>query len=191
MTVQDEVSWLLDVIRDEWPESYWPQNVALRNRDEPRTRYPDDEAFGGTAYDSAQYDSTQVVTTDFRTVREEAADVDRDIVISVSSGSTQRTFYGNKPQYRVERNLDVRIESKPDEEWGESVDVEAFNRTARYTQRAINTELTYPDVPSGDDVGRIEYLDLGIVDENRLSVENKDYYLTTFTVRMRGNQDTP
>lgn len=172
MTVQNEAVWLLDTIRDNYSGGL-PDDVALRNRDEPRTRYPD--GVGG-----------------FDIVREKSVSTDRWRVVGVSTGSINREFYGTKPQYNVTTTLDVRIESKADEEWGETADIETFETLVAYVQHAINQETSYPAVDTGtDDIGRVVYQDLGIIDENTLSVDNKDYYLTTFTVRLRGKQDTP
>ena len=41
MTVQNEVTWLIDVIQTNWPGVEFPPSLALRNRDEPLTIYPD------------------------------------------------------------------------------------------------------------------------------------------------------
>jgi hypothetical protein len=172
VTVQNEVVWLLDTIDANYPSAF-PDDLALRNRDEPRTRYPD--GAGG-----------------FDLVREKGVSLDRWTVVGVASGSTTRELYGTKPQYDVETTLDVRVEAKADEEWGEMADVETFDTLVGYVQYAINQELSYPAVDTGDeDIGRVQYQDLGITDETNQSRENKDYYQTTFTVRLRGKQDTP
>jgi hypothetical protein len=167
MTVQNEVKWLLDIIRSNYPAT-WPDDLVLRNRDDHVT-----------LYDSGD-------------VREQGVSLDAYDVVSVSSGSTNRELYGTSPQYRVETTVDIRVESKYTGEWGESDSDDDFNTLVAYVQHAINSEITYPNVDTGDeDIGRVEYLDLRIQDENNQSVQDKDYYLTTFTVLLRGNAETP
>ena len=175
MTVQNEVEWLLDTIRAEWPGGNPPDTVALRNRDEPETRYPDPTWAEGV-----------------KTVREKAVSTDRWTVVGVSSGSVQREPYGTRPQYRVQTTLDVRVESKTGDSWGESDDVSDFDTVVAYTQEAISKKITYPEVdPNAESIGFVVYLDSVIQDQQNLSSGDKDYYRTDFTVLLRGNQQTP
>lgn len=169
MPVQNEVTWLIDVVRDQWPGVVFPATLALRDRDEPLTYYPDGE-----------------------TIREEAVALDAYSVASFAHGAQTREFYGNAPQYDVTTTVDVQVEAKTHFEWGEADDIDDFNTLVAYLQNAINTQLTYPAVDTGDDdTGRVVYLDLAIQDVDYRSKEFKDQFRTDFTVRLRGRQDTP
>lgn len=164
MVVQDEVGWLLEIIKSNWPEASFPSNLARVNRDEPR-----------------------VLETDERTM---AVSLDRWNVVGVSSGSIQRELFGTSPQYRVQTTLDVRVEAKANEEWGEASSVADFDTLVAYIQAAITDETTYPDVdPSAESIGRVHYLDARIQDETRQSANYKDSYRTDFTVELRGNAE--
>lgn len=166
MTVQNEVTWLINTIESNWPGVAFPNSLALRDRDDARTYYPN------------------------RTVREKGVELSRWSCVSVSTGSTNRQLYGTTPQYRVEHELDVRVQGAHPEEHGPIDDVDEFKTLVAYVQNAINGEITYPEVDTGtEDIGRVTYLDLGIVNENNLSAQAKDYYRTDFTVRIRGNAD--
>lgn len=167
MSTQDEVSFLLDIIKSEWPDPPFPDDLVRINRDEPR-----------------------ILETDERTV---SVDLERFNAVGVSSGSVTRELYGTQIQYRVDTNLDVRIEAKSGDDWSEAnTDVQAFDTLVAKVQAAINSQIKYPEVdPGADPVGKVEYLDLRIEDEQRLASGDKDYYRTDFTVRLRGNAQTP
>lgn len=175
MTVQNELAWLLDTIQTNWPGGDPPDDLALRNRDEPETRYPD-----------------PTWTDGYVTEREQGVSLDAYNTVGVSSGSVQYDVYGTKPQYRVTTTLDVRVEAKSEFEHGQAVDVADFDTLVAYVQHAINTQLTYPEVdPTAEDIGRVVYLDTRIQDQQNLASGDKDYYRTDFTVALQGNQDTP
>jgi hypothetical protein len=167
MTTQDEVSWLLGIIKSEWPDPPFPDDLVRINRDEPR-----------------------ILETGERSM---AVDLERNNAVGVSSGSVTRELYGTQIQYRVDTNLDVRIEATSGDDWSEATtDVQAFDTLVAKIQAAINSQIKYPEVdPGADPVGKVEYLDLRIEDEQRLASGDKDYYRTDFTVRLRGNAQTP
>ena len=167
MSTQDEVSWLLDIIKTEWPDTSFPDDLARVNRDDPRNLTTGEESI--------------------------SIDLERFNAVGVSSGSVTRELYGTQIQYRVDTNLDVRIEAKSGDDWSEAnTDVQAFDTLVAKVQAAINSQIKYPEVdPDADPVGKVEYLDLRIKDEQRLASGDKDYYRTDFTVRLRGNAQTP
>jgi len=166
MSVQNETTWLLGVIKDNWPGASWPSDLVRRNRDNAETL----DAVGR---------------------REEGVDLDLYNAISVSYGSRQDELFGTTPQYRIQTVLDVRIEGVHEDEHGQITDDDEFRKLVKYTQHAIDTQITYPSVPSTDDIGRVEYLDLRIQDETAGLSAAKDYYDYTFSVSMRGNKNTP
>lgn len=166
VAVQDEVGWVLRTIKDEWPEPVWPDGLARVNQDEPKN-----------------------LRTDKRSV---TVDEEHFNSIRVSSGSIQRELFGQKPQYDVQTTIDVQVRGKSVFSDGMVESVTGFNTLVAKVQYAINTQITYPEVdPDADDLGRIEYEDTRITDEQRLSRGDKDYYRTDFTVLLTGKQDTP
>jgi len=168
MSVQNEVEWLIGVVESEWPGVAFPSNLALRNRDEPVTYYPD------------------------HTRRELAVNLDAWYAVSFAHGATTNEFYGSDPQYDVTTTVDVDVEAAADEQWGEAEDIDGFRTLVNYVQAAINTELSYPTVDTGDDdTGRVTYLDLRIADTDHRSREFTDQYRTDFTVEFRGREQTP
>ena len=164
MTVQNEVEWLIDVIKANYPTT-WPDDLVRRNRD-----------------DAVTLDKPN------SPVKEEGVEATNYNTVSVSTGSVNRELYGQTPQYRVETELDVRVEGLDEREHGQIASDSEFKTLVAYVQKAINDEITYPDVDTGDeDIGRVSYLDLRIVNEQNLSADAKDYYRVDFTVRLRGN----
>lgn len=164
--VQDEVGWVLRVFKEEWPEPMWPDHLARINQDEPINLRTGDR-------------SVSVDEENFNSVR-------------VSSGSIQRELFGQKPQYDVQTTIDVQVRGKSVFSDGLIEDVNEFDTLVAKLQYAVDTQITYPAVdPDADDIGRIEYEDTRITDEQRLSRGDKDYYRTDFTVLLTGKQDTP
>jgi hypothetical protein len=165
MTVQNEVKWLLDVIKSNYPGGFPTDGLVRRNRDDSVTLDKPDSP-----------------------VKEEGVELTNYNAVSVATGSVNRELYGQTPQYRVETELDVRVEGLDEREYGEIASDSEFKTLVRYVQKAINDEITYPAVDTGDeDIGRITYLDLSIPNEQNLSADAKDYYRVDFTVRLRGN----
>jgi len=166
MVVQDEVTWVLDTIRGEWPGVEFPDTIARVNRDDPINLRTNEQSI--------------------------SVDLERFNAIHAASGSVQREVFGTTPQYRATTTVDVRVEAKPERDRGQVKNDAEFNTLVRYAQHAINTQLVYPEVdPDAEDIGRIIYLNARIQDEQRLASDNKDYYRTDFTVELRGNADTP
>lgn len=168
MTVQNETAWLLDVIKTNYPGT-WPSDLVRRNGD-----------------DSTTLDVTGAP------VHEEGVELTVYNVVGVSRGDVTRSLFGTKPQYDVETQLDVTVEGLHEYENGQVADSDEFLGLVRYVQYAINTQLVYPAVDTGDeDIGRVSYKDLGIVNDNNLSPEYRDKFEYRFTVRLRGYADTP
>jgi len=212
MAVQDEVRWVLDTIRTNWPAE-WPDDLSRVNRDDPKNLATGKESI--------------------------SIDLERFNAIHAASGSVQREVFGTEPQYRVTTTVDVRVEAKAERDRGNVTNDAVFNELVKYAQYAINSELVYPEVnvayddlivydgetvvvEDGEtrtdnrlrvrdggtfivedggthilteegisDIGRIIYLNTRIQDEQRLASGDKDYYRTDFTVELRGNADTP
>jgi hypothetical protein len=163
--VQNEVEYILAVIKQEWPGATFPRHLVRINRDEPF-----------------------IIETGERT---QAVNLDNVAAVGVSLASRSRELFGTSPQYRVETVLDVRIEAKPEPEKGQIADSASFKTLVASVQAAINSRLKYPDVPSDDPLGRIEYLDLQIENDDDQEQDYKNYYRFDFSIRMRGNQELP
>lgn len=169
MAVQDEVTWLIEIIKTNWPGASFPTDLARRNRDDSVTIHPDDSE-----------------------KREEGVELNRFNVVGVSSGSVQRELYGTAPQKRVNTVLDVQVEAKHTEEHGNVDDSTDFGTLLAYIQYAIEDETVYPDVdPDAEDIGFITYHDLRIEDETDNSSGDKDYYRADFSVRLTGDASVP
>jgi len=186
MTVQNETRWLLETIIDEWPGTGSlggdapPDYLILRDRDDGVNYYADADADDPDAPDG------------YEGVRETTTSHDGFATVGISEGAVTRDFYGNKPQYDVTTTLDVRVAEKSVWENGTAESSGAHKTLVAFVQRAINTQLTYPAVdPDAEDIGRIVYLDAAITDEDNLESADQDAYQTTFTVRLRGREDTP
>jgi len=160
---QDEVRWLLGVIRHKWPAA-WPDDLTRVNRDKPEILQTSEESV--------------------------SVNLERWNAIHVASDAVQRDLFGTpRRRYDVETTLTVRVEAKPERDNGNIADDVAFSDLVTYVQYAIDSVPVYPAVtPSAEPLGRVEYFDARIEDEqNNLSV-NKDHYRTEFTVRLRGSQ---
>ncbi len=232
MTVQNETRWLLETIIDEWPGTGSlggdapPDYLILRDRDDGVNYYADADADDPDAPDG------------YEGVRETTTSHDGFATVGISEGAVTREFYGNKPQYDVTTTLDVRVAEKSVWENGTAESSAAHKTLVAFIQRAINTQLTYPEVDGvgdrdalqissgetvtvadgeerrdstlsvedggtltveeggthvlyGEDIGGIVYLDAAITDEDNLESADQDAYQTTFTVRLRGREDTP
>jgi hypothetical protein len=167
MTVQNEVEWLIDVIKANYPTT-WPDDLVRRNRD------------SSTTYDKPN-----------SPVHEEGVEATLYNTVSVSTGAVNRDLYGQGPQYRVETELDVRVEGLDEYESGQLSGDGEFKTLVRQIQYAIGRETVYPDVqPDANPINYITYLDASIVNGQSLSAESKDYYRRDFTVRLRGNAQT-
>lgn len=172
MSLQNEVRWLLDLIKEAWPsygiEPYgdeyggaFPSNTVRIDRDEPR-----------------------ILETGERKKR---VKLDRYNVISATLANRDRQPIGTEFDYHVETVLNVRIEGANASTHGQLDDSDHFNYLVAATQYAIGSERSYPDVdPDGSDFGRVQYVDARIENEQNLSNEDKDYYRADFDVRLRG-----
>jgi hypothetical protein len=167
MTVQNETKWLLQIIQENYPAAEWPDNLVRRNRDD-------------------------LVTLDapYSPRKEEGVELTLYNVVSVSTGSTNREFYGQDAQYSVEHELDVRVEGLDERKSGEIASDDEFKTLVAYVRKAIDDERVYPAVDTGDeDIGRVSYKDMGIVNSQNLSSNAKDHFREDMTVRMRGDLD--
>ena len=167
MTVQNETKWLLQIIKANYPGGYPTDGLVRRNGD-----------------DSVTLDKPN------SPIKEEGVELTNYNTITVSTGNTNRELYGQNAQYRVEHELDVEIEGLDEREFGEIGDDSEFKTLTAYVRKAIDDERVYPAVDTGDeDIGRVSYKDMGIVNSQNLSSNAKDHFREGLTVRMRGDLD--
>ena len=163
--VQDEVRWVLEVIKTNWPAMEFPDHVVRIDRDEP-----------------------EILETAERT---RTVELTRHTPIGASLSSRDRSPLGTEFHNHVETVVSVRIEGLHESEFGQIRDKDAFNRIVNYAKRAIQLEREYPTIDADDDVGLVHYEDARIEGEQSLNSDNKDYFREDFTVRLVGKEELP
>lgn len=164
MTVQNEVRWILQTVKTNWPTATFPSDLARVDRDEP-----------------------EVLETGERT---KAVELSNWNAVSASLGQRTKQFIGKKPFYRVITTVGVRVKAAHSSDHGNVDSNDEFLALVRRIQYAIDQNISYPTVDTGtDDIGRVSYRDSAIVNENGTSNENVDSYRYDFDVRLRGHLD--
>ncbi|GGK74532.1 hypothetical protein [Haloarcula sebkhae] len=168
MAVQDEVAWVLETIRTNWPGS-WPadddgtERLYRVNRDEPL-----------------------VLETD---QREKTVELSTASALGASLGSRVPEVAGPDNRRRVTTTVDCRFKGLTSQggEFGHVDSNKHAKQIALYAQNAIQQELSYPAVdPDADDIGRVAYHTVTVDDPTDSSQEWQDEYFWTWTVRLIG-----
>lgn len=169
--MQDEVTWVLETIRENWPGE-WPTNddddpVLYRiNRDEP-----------------------EILETGERT---RSLELSQANAVGASLASRSTTPVGTEYDHRVETTVSLRFEGLTAQEWGHVDSVADVEQLVRYAQYALESERSYPEVdPDADDIGRVAYHSLFVEDETDLSHEQRDYFRRDWDVRLVGYESLP
>jgi len=172
--VQDEVGWLLDTVKANYPAA-WPTDadgdpILYRiNRDEP-----------------------EILETGKRT---RTIELTRASAIGASLADRSMNPVGTEYDHRVETVLSCRLEGLTSRsgEWGHIDSAAAFEQLVRYTQAAIATERSYPTIDdvNQDSIGSVAYHSLFVENEQDLSHENKDYFRKDWDVRLVGYSSLP
>lgn len=168
MAVQDEVAWVLDTIRANWPGA-WPadgdgtERLYRVNRDEPL-----------------------VIETGRR---EKKVELSKASVLGASLGTRVPEVAGPDNRRRVTTTVDCRFKGLASQNGGYG-HVDSNNHAkqiALYAQNAVQQELSYPAVdPDADDIGRVAYHTVTVDDPTDSSQEWQDEYFWTWTVRLIG-----
>lgn len=165
--VQDEIQWVLETVKTNWPEPSFPANIARIHRTEPK-----------------------ILETGQRTKSLELEDWN-----ALGAGPTDRMTepVGTEYDHRVETTVSCRLEALHADEWGQVVSSAAFEQLVRYTQHAINVERSYPTVDDvdGDDIGSVDYHTVHVENEQDLSDDNGDYFRRDWDVRLVGYSSLP
>lgn len=168
MAVQDEVVWVLETIRENWPGE-WPadddgtERLYRVNRDEP-----------------------EVLETGERT---KGVEFTTASALGASLGSRVPEVAGPDNRRRVTTTVDCRFKGLTSQggEWGHVESNNHAKQIALYAQHAIQQELSYPSVdPDAEDIGRVAYHTVTVGDPTDRSQEWQDEYFWTWTVELVG-----
>lgn len=171
---QDEVSWILETIKANYPAE-WPT-----------------DADGDPVFARIHRDEPEVLETGERTKRRE---LERWNAIGASLADRTPTPVGTEYDHRVETIVSCRLEGATSQsgEWGHVDSVAHFETLVRRVQHAINTERSYPTVDDVDQngIGSVAYHSLFIENETDLSQQDKDYFRRDWDVRLVGYSALP
>lgn len=168
MAVQDEVTWVLETIRENWP-SAWPadddgtERLYRVNRDDP-----------------------EVLETGKRTKTVEFTTAS---ALGASLGSRIPEVAGPDNRRRVTTTVDCRLKGLTSQggEWGHVDSSTHAKQLALYAQHAIQQELSYPTVdPDADPIGRVAYHTVTVGDPTERSQEWQDEFFWTWAVQFVG-----
>jgi hypothetical protein len=163
---QNEVRFILDTIADNWPDATIPSAIRRIDRDDP------------VVLETGQ--------------RQRSIDLEGTVAISAGLAGRSRDPLGTEFNYDVRTEIDVRIEAVHSSEFGVVDDSDEFDGLVARVSEALNTARTYPNVdPAAGPIGRVEYLDLRIIDETGQSAGRADYYRRDLTVELRGRKQLP
>jgi hypothetical protein len=168
MTAQNEVRFILNTIKSNWPDPSFRSDILRIDEDDPR-----------------------VLETGKRSASVDLGDA---VAIRCSETDRSREPQGTGFNYEVETDLSVTLEAVHESEFGQVSDSTEFRGVVNKTLRAINAARTYPDVqPASDSVGKIEYLDARITDQSTPPEAQaaNDYFAEEITVRLRGRKKLP
>lgn len=173
MAVQDEVVWVLETIRSNWP-GQWPadsdgtERLYRVNRDEP-----------------------EVLETGERT---KSVEYTTASALGASLGSRTPEPVGQGYDHRVTTTIDCRLKglTSAGEEFGHIESSNKAKQFALYAQHAILQERSYPSVdPAAEDIGRVAYHTAYAEEPTDRSREYVDEYFWTWTVRLVGYGTLP
>ena len=166
MAVQDEVAWVLETIKTNWPGD-WPadddgtERLYRVNRDDP-----------------------EVLETGERTLKIEHTNA---TALGASLGSRVPEVAGPGNRRRVTTTVDCRLKGLDDSEWGHITSANHANELALYAQHALQEELSYPDIdPDADDIARVAYHTATVSEPTNRSQEWMDEYFWTWQVELVG-----
>jgi hypothetical protein len=170
--VQDEVTWVLETVKVNWPDS-WPADgdgdpvLARINRDEP-----------------------EILETG---QRKRSLELKRWSAIGASLADRTSELVGAEYDKRVETTISCRLEALTAAEYGHVDSTTDFERLVRYAQHALDVERSYPTVDDvgGNDIGSVAYHTLVVENETDLSEENMDYFRRDWDVRLIGYASLP
>ncbi|MDQ2052842.1 hypothetical protein RBH26_20585 [Natronolimnohabitans sp. A-GB9] len=186
--VQDEVTWLLETIKRNWPgygetclygdgiygegvyfDPYgFPDDIVRINRDEPK-----------------------ILETGERTRSVELSNTN---AIGASLSSRDPTPVGAEYNHRVETTISIRFEGLHVSEFGHIKSPAHFEQLVRYAQHAIAQERSYPTVGDVDDdpIGSVAYHTISPPEnETDLSDDNRDYFRRDWEYRFIGYSNQP
>ncbi|MDF9748363.1 hypothetical protein [Natrinema salsiterrestre] len=173
--VQDEVRWLLEAIKTNWPAA-WPTD---ENGDPVQARIHRNEP--------------EVLETGERTLERELTKWN---AIGATLNNREPTPVGDEYNHRVETTVSIRFEGMTSQsgEFGHIDSSDHFEKLVRYAQHAIAQERSYPTVEDVDDdpIGSVAYHTISPPEnEEDLSVEDEDYFRRDWEHRFIGYANQP
>lgn len=173
--VQDEVRWLLEAVKANWPAA-WPTD---ENGDPVQARI--------------HRDDPEVLETGERTKKRELTKWN---AIGASLGDRTAEPVGSEYDYRVETTVSIRFEGTTSQsgEWGRVDSAAHFEQLVRYAQHAIAVERSYPTVEDVDDdpIGSVAYHTISPPEnETDLSEDADDYFRRDWEHRFIGYANQP
>ena len=198
---QDEVGYVLSVIKDNWPADEFPNHLARIDRDEPK-----------------------ILETDERT---KSIELSRWNAVGASLVDRSTNPRGTEYDHYIETVVDVRVEGLHETEHGNVSSTMAFRHLVNAIRRAILTERSYPPLdgslsvdegetytidgtetyssvdvqgslenPDGSlqvtgELPPIVYRDLRVENQTELSGDEKNHYRVDFDVRLTGVEVLP
>ncbi|QLH80980.1 hypothetical protein [Halosimplex pelagicum] len=166
MAVQDEVAWALATIKSNWPGD-WPADDDGTDRLYRVNR--DDPLILETGRETLEVDRT------------------RASALGASLGSRDPEVAGPDNRRRVTTTVDCRLKGLDDSQHGHITSANHAKRLAIYAHRAIQQELSYPDVdPDAEDIGRVAYHTATVSEPTSRSQEWMDEYFWTWAIELVG-----
>jgi len=166
--VQDEVGWLLETIKANWPGASFPDTLARIDRDEPK-----------------------ILETGERT---RSLELEEWNAIGASRTNREATPVGSEYDYRVETTISLRLEGLHADEWGNVASSADFEQLVRYVQHAVSVERSYPTVEDVDQdgIGSVAYHTISPPEnETDLSADDRDYFRRDWEYRFIGYANQP
>jgi hypothetical protein len=165
--VQDEVTWILETVKSNWPGAEYPGTLARINRDEP-----------------------EILETGERT---RSLELEQWSAIGASLADRTSDPIGAEYDKRVETTISCRLEGLHADEHGHVDSAAHFEQLVRYAQYALDVERSYPTVDDvdADGIGSVAYHTLINENETDLSEDDKDYFRRDWDVRLIGYASLP
>lgn len=165
MPVQDETQFILDLIKDAWPDGEFPDTVHRIHRDD-----------------------ALVLETNRRGLKAEAWPGVN--VISAARVEQSLGVRGTEYDHDAETVVSCRAVGMHETQRGQVTDIDQWRTFTNHIREAILSDRSYPEI-AVEGPAAITYQDLRIENWNDLSHEYRDEYRTEWDVRLTGIEQLP
>ena len=162
---QDEVTWALETLKEDWPVDEFPEKLRRIHVDDPR-----------------------ILETGERKKRGELA---RSNFIRAKLTTRSPTPIGTEYDHEVSTVIGMRLEGAHVDKHGHIEDFQHFDQLVRYAQHALAKRRVFPTIDADDDIGKVDYFTALIENEEDLSGENRDYFRRDWDLRLVGDETLP